>query len=36
MVEDKKENFPDLKTEDGNVYRKSEHLTPEQVHVEYA
>lgn len=28
--------FPDLKTEDGYVYRRSEHLTGEQTHDEYA
>lgn len=28
--------FPDLKTEEGYVYRRSEHLTGEQTHDEYA
>jgi len=35
-VEEKKDNFPDLKTEDGYLYRKAEHLSGEQVHDEYA
>jgi len=35
-VEEKKDNFPDLKTEEGYLYRKAEHLTGEQVHDEYA
>jgi len=35
-VEEKKNNFPDLKTEDGYLYRKAEHLSGEQVHDEYA
>jgi len=35
-VEEKKDNFPDLKTEYGYLYRKAEHLTGEQVHDEYA
>jgi len=35
-VDEKKDHFPDLKTEEGYLYRKAEHLTGEQVHDEYA